>query len=174
MMVCSKGEKENWLAGCLWSFSAPIIKWRTDSLLILVAAACYLKKSLKIPFQRIEMEKRRDCRRSTATPSTSAFQKALFVAVVVMCDLTHCSEYNREADVMIGGRESPFFPANLWNCLSLTTHLLPIQTLTSAPLTEPVTTLVSTPLAVFSAFVIKATSSTAWPTVEVSLHVSCC
>lgn len=123
-----------------------------------------------------------DSRRSTTIPSTSgrrlAFKRCFFFwwPHVIWSITIHDKRWKQKnIPWQEDGRvlfEDLF--CNVLNCLrSFWQHVfLSIQTSMSALLTAPVTTSVSTQREVSSASVIKATSSTAWHTVEVSQHAS--
>lgn len=129
-----------------------------------------------------------DCRRSATIPNTkqktSASQKAHFllllwrviwpIAMNTLGKQEWCHD-RRHRRVLFENQSifCFFFWVIYWTVWDVSNHVpfVSTQTLTNALLTVPVTTRVSTLLAVSSAFVIKAMSSTAWHTAEVSLHV---
>lgn len=149
----------------LWKFHFRASKWKT----------VYSRRSTRTE----------DIFLSKDFSSSSVFLSRYMTWPTAICDkqwIQYSTKDENRKNVPWQGKKSPvwksqsFFFCDLLNCLRSVWQrvFLSIQTSMSALLIAPVTISVSTLLAVSSASVIKATSSTALHTVEVSQHVMPC
>lgn len=170
---------------------APIISWREDFLLNPTVAARYFKNTWKISFQGIEME---NCLTAAGQSLYQAPKrrhlplKRHFFLCSVWFDLLQFltnNEYNTEdenrktrharttGEPWLKTERSVLWCVGLFEKFLTVFVFLSVQISMNAPSTGLATTSVSTLPAASSAFVTKATSSTAWHTAEVSAHVFC-